>query len=299
MDFKEEIALTLEKELSIDKETIKKSIEKPKDKTMGDFAFPCFILAKELHKAPKMIAEELAESINSKLIEIDFLESVSAVNGFLNFTISAKGLAKVVLDEYDNLGNKYGTSTEGNGRNIVIDFSSPNIAKPFHIGHLRSTVIGNALYHIYGHLGYHCVGINHLGDWGTQFGKMLCAYKLWGDRKTIDAGGVQELVKLYVRFHEEAETNPELNDQARAWFSRIEQGDPEAMELYLWMKELTLKEAESVYSMLNIRFDSYAGESFYNDKMDRVVDGLREKGLLKEDQGAQIVDLSEWKIWEF
>jgi arginyl-tRNA synthetase len=292
MDAKKLLAETLSEKTGFSSEELIGWLETPPSPELGDYAFPCFRLAKTMRKAPAQIAVELQKEISLP----EQFSSVAASGPYLNFHLDKTLQAKAVLERIFQEGERYGGSEQGCGKTVCIDYSSVNIAKPFHIGHLRSTVIGNALYHIYGHLGYHCVGINHLGDWGTQFGKMLCAYKLWGDRETIDAGGVQELVKLYVRFHEEAETNPELNDQARAWFSRIEQGDPEAMELYLWMKELTLKEAESVYSMLNIRFDSYAGESFYNDKMGRVVDGLREKGLLKEDQGAQIVDLSEWKM---
>ncbi len=292
MDAKKILAETLSEKTGVSSEELIGWLETPPSPELGDYAFPCFRLAKIMRKAPAQIAVELQKEISLP----EQFSSASASGPYLNFYLDKTLQAKAVLERIFQEGERYGGSEQGCGKTVCIDYSSVNIAKPFHIGHLRSTVIGNALYHIYGHLGYHCVGINHLGDWGTQFGKMLCAYKLWGDRETIDAGGVQELVKLYVRFHEEAETNPELNDEARAWFSRIEQGDPEAMELYLWMKELTLKEAESVYSMLNIRFDSYAGESFYNDKMGRVVDGLREKGLLKEDQGAQIVDLSEWKM---
>ena len=292
MDVKVQLAEALSERIGIPAEELEGWLEVPPSPEMGDFAFPCFRLAKTLRKAPVQIAEML----QGEIILPECFASAEASGPYLNFRLDKKLQAKAVLERVFDEGEQYGGSTEGNGKTVCIDYSSVNIAKPFHIGHLRSTIIGNALYHIYGHLGYRCVGINHLGDWGTQFGKMLCAYKLWGNKEEIDRGGVQELVKLYVRFHDEAETKPELNDQARHWFSKIEQGDPEATELYYWMKELTLKEAESVYSMLNIRFDSYAGESFYNDKMDRVVRELKEKGLLKEDQGAQIVDLSEWKM---
>ena len=295
MDFKEEIALTLEKELSIDKETIKKSIEKPKDKTMGDFAFPCFILAKELHKAPKMIAEELAESINSKLIEIDFLESVSAVNGFLNFTISAKGLAKVVLDEYDNLGNKYGTSTEGNGRNIVIDFSSPNIAKPFHIGHLRSTVIGWALHNIYAYLGYNVTGINHLGDWGTQFGKLIEAYRKWGTEYNIDENPIDELTKMYVRINKLCEEDESVLNDCRNNFKKLEDGDEYCVNIWKKFSEVSLKEFNRVYDLLGVKFESICGEAFYTDKMPEVMDILEKSGKLVDSEGARIIEMRDGK----
>ena len=267
-------------------------LETPPTPDMGDYAFPCFRLAKQLKKSPTAIASDLGAALTLP----EGIERAVAAGPYLNFYISRTTLAKAVLSRVFAEGDRYGASDLGKKRNICIDFSAVNIAKPFHIGHLRSTVIGNALYRIYEHMGYNCVGINHLGDWGTQFGKMLYAFKTWGSRAEVDEQGVSALVKLYVRFHEEAETDPTLNDAARAWFKRIEDNDPEAMELYLWMKEITLAEAARVYELLGIQFDSYAGESFYNDKMGRVVDELKAKGLLKLDDGAQIVDLSEWKM---
>ena len=267
-------------------------METPPNPEMGDYAFPCFRLAKTMHKAPAAIASELADAIALPA----FVERAEAAGPYLNFYISKAALGEAVLTRVFAEGERYGGSDMGGKRNICIDYSSVNIAKPFHIGHLRSTVIGNALYRIYEHMGYKCVGINHLGDWGTQFGKMLCAYKKWGDRSEIERDGVSALVKLYVRFHQEAERNDALNDEARAWFKKIEDRDTEATELYEWMKALTLAEAGRVYDMLGITFDSYAGESFYNDKMDRVVDELKEDGLLKLDDGAKIVDLSEYKM---
>ena len=292
MDFQLEIAKTIAAACNMNAGELVGWLETPPNPEMGDFAFPCFRLAKQLKKAPAAIAAELADTVALP----DGVEKAAAAGPYLNFYMNRAALSKATLRRVFAEGARYGGSDAGGGRNICIDFSAVNIAKPFHIGHLRSTVIGSALYHIYEHMGYRCVGINHLGDWGTQFGKMLYAYKAWGDREEIDRVGVAALVRLYVRFHDEAEKDDSLNDAARAWFKRIEDGDAEAMELYLWMKELTLNEANRVYDMLGIRFDSYAGESFYNDKMGRVVEELKEKGLLKLDDGAQIVDLSEWKM---
>ncbi len=291
-DFRTTIAAALSAACTLSAEEIAELLETPPSPEMGDYAFPCFKLAKSMRMAPAKIAAEMAASLALP----DGVERAEAAGPYVNFFVHKDALAARVLTRVFAEGDRYGGSDEGAGRSVCIDFSSVNIAKPFHVGHLRSTVIGNALYRIYEHMGYRCVGINHLGDWGTQFGKMLCAYRKWGDRAEIDRDGVAGLVKLYVRFHEEAEGDPSLNDEARAWFKRIEDGDAEAVELYEWMKRLTLAEAGRVYEMLGIRFDSYAGESFYNDKMGRVVDELTARGLLKEDQGAQIVDLSEYKM---
>ena len=292
MDFKEEIARALSEKTELAVQEIAGMLETPPDPAMGDYAFPCFKLAKTMRKAPNLIAQELSETVSLPAC----VKSASPAGGYLNFQLDRTAQARNVLERIREEGDRYGGSDEGKGRNICIDYSSVNIAKPLHIGHLPSTVLGNSLYRIFNHLGYRSVGINHLGDWGTQFGKMIVAYKLWGSRETVEKGGVDELVKLYVRFHQEAENNEELNDQARAWFKKIEDNDPEAMELFNWFKEITLKEVHEIFDMMGIHFDSYAGESFYNDKMDRVVDELREKGLLKLDQGAQIVDLSEYKM---
>ena len=292
MDFKQAIAAALAQETGIGADELNTWLETPPNPEMGDFAFPCFKLAKTLRKAPPAIAAELAAAF--KLPE--GVAKAEAAGGYVNFYLDKTVQAKAVLTRVFAEGARYGGSDLGGGRNVCIDYSSVNIAKPFHIGHLPTTVIGSALYRIYNHLGFHSVGINHLGDWGTQFGKMIVAFKLWGNRETIEQGGVDELVKIYVRYHQEVENDPTLDDQARAWFKRIEDGDEEALALFEWFKKLTLKEVEEVYGILGIHFDSYAGESFYNDKMGRVVDELREKGLLKLDQGAQIVDLSEYKM---
>ena len=296
MDFRNLIAAAVAAALpspaQLPAEEIAGMLETPPNPKLGDFAFPCFKLAKALRKAPPLIAADLAAAV--KLPE--GVEKAVTAGAYVNFTLDRAAQARAVLERIDREGSRYGGSDIGAGRNVCIDYSSVNIAKPLHIGHLPSTVIGNALYRIYNHMGYHSVGINHLGDWGTQFGKMIYAYKAWGDRETIERGGVDELVKLYVRFHQEAENDESLNEAARAWFKRIEDNDPEAMALFNWFKEITLTEVQRVFDLMGIRFDSYAGESFYNDKMDRVVDELKERGLLKLDQGEQIVDLSEYKM---
>jgi len=292
MDFRMKIAEAIADRTGLGRDEIAELLETPKNPDMGDVAFPCFRLAKTMRKAPPRIAAELAESIALP----EGVQSAAAAGGYLNFMLDRGAQAGAVLRRIFEEGECYGGSDEGAGRNVCIDYSSVNIAKPLHIGHLPSTVIGNSLYRIYRHMGYRPIGINHLGDWGTQFGKMIYAYKAWGDRETVEKGGVDELVKLYVRFHQEAENNEAMNDAARAWFKKIEDNDPEAMELFEWFKKITLEEVQQVFERMGIRFDSYAGESFYNDKMDRVVNELREKGLLKLDQGAQIVDLSEYKM---
>jgi len=292
MDFKASIASALSAACALPAEELINWLETPPSPEMGDYAFPCFRLAKTLKKAPPVIAAELAGALALPA----GVQSARAEGGYLNFTLDKAAQAKAVLERVFAEGERYGGSDIGGGRNVCIDYSSVNIAKPFHIGHLPTTVIGASLYRIYNHLGFRSVGINHLGDWGTQFGKMIVAYKRWGDRSLIERGGVDELVKIYVRYHQEVETEPSLDDEARAWFKKIEDGDAEALELFDWFKTITLKEVAEVYDILGVTFDSYAGESFYNDKMGRVVDELREKGLLKLDQGAQIVDLSEYKM---
>ena len=292
MEFRSMIAEAIAEKTGLPAEEIAGLLETPPNPELGYFAFPCFRLAKTLRKAPPLIAQELAESVALP----EGVGSAQPAGGYLNFTRDRSAQARAVLSRIYAEGARYGGSSEGAGRNVCIDYSSVNIAKPLHIGHLPSTVIGNALYRICRHMGYHPVGINHLGDWGTQFGKMICAYKAWGDRETIERGGVDELVKLYVRFHQEAEQDESLNEAARGWFKKIEDRDPEATALFEWFKKITLEEVQQVFDLMGIRFDSYAGESFYNDKMDRVVNELSEKGLLKLDQGAKIVDLSAYKM---
>ncbi|MBE5808727.1 MAG: arginine--tRNA ligase [Clostridiales bacterium] len=264
-------------------------IEIPPDTAMGDYAFPCFRLSRALRKAPPMISDALADGLQA-----DYLGHVASVKGYLNFFIDRATFADKVVTACLDAGSRYGSDMSGAGKTVVLDYSSINIAKRFHIGHLSTTMIGNALYRIYEFFGWKAVGVNHLGDWGTQFGKMIAAYKRWGDHDTVAAGGVDEMVKLYVRFNAEAKDDPALNDEGRMWFKRIEDGDPEALEIFNWFKAVTLKDAERVYELLDVHFDSYAGESFYNDKMQPVIDELEARGLLKEDQGAKIVDLEPW-----
>ena len=264
-------------------------IETPPDKKMGDYALPCFRLSKVMRCAPQMIAGKLAEKIACE--EIDHAE---VVGGYLNVFLRRGGLARDIVEAVLKNPGRWGSGEIGKGKTVCLDYSSINIAKRFHIGHLSTTMIGNSLKRIYDFNGYTTVGINHLGDWGTQFGKMICAYKKWGNREEVEKGGVQAMVDLYVRFHHEAEQHPELEDEGRAWFKKIEDGDPEAMEIFTWFKEVTLKDTQRVYDLLGVSFDSYAGESFYNDKMAPVVEELREKGLLVESQGAQVVDLEAY-----
>lgn len=296
MDFKlsisEEIASALKavydaEPLSVSE--IAAGLEVPPDTAMGDYAFPCFKLSKGLRKSPMMIADSLKDAIHA-----DYLGKIESVKGYLNFFIDRATYAEKIVSAVLAQGDSYGSDHSGEGKTVVIDYSSLNIAKRFHIGHLSTTMIGNSLYKLHRFFGYNAVGVNHLGDWGTQFGKMIAAYKRWGDHDTVARGGVDEMVKLYVRFNSEAKENPSLNDEGRRWFKRIEDDDPEALEIFNWFKSVTLKDAERVYDMLGVKFDSYAGESFYKDKMQPIVDTLREKGLLKEDQGAQIVDLEPY-----
>ena len=288
--FEKEIA----KNIKIDGMTaaeIENMFETPKDESMGDVALPCFKLSKVLRKSPAAIAEELKNSFTP----CDEVEEVNAVSGYLNFKISPKAYLKHLIPIVRQ-GEAVGSSDEGRGKTICIDYSSVNIAKPFHIGHLSTTVIGGALYRIFSHLGYKTVGINHLGDWGTQFGKMIVAYLKWGDRSEVEKGGVLELNRLYVKFHKEAESDPSLDDEARAWFKKIEDGDKQATELFLWFKEITLAEVSKVYDRLKIKFDSYNGESFYNDKMQPVLDMLDKKGLLEVSDGAKVVNLDAYDM---
>ncbi len=267
-------------------------IEVPPTKEVGDFAVPCFKFCKALRKAPNQIATDLQQSVGV----IPGIEKVECVGGYLNFRLDRKAFTKEVLQKVIDGGDRYGASDLGNGKTVCMDYSSINIAKPFHIGHLSTTVIGAALYRIYKFLGYNAVGINHLGDYGTQFGKLIYAYKAWGNRETVDKEGLKELTRLYVRYHEEAENNPEMDDEARAYFKKIETGDKECVELFNYFKEITLKEIDKIYKLLDVQFDSYAGESFYNDKMQPVVDELKQKGLLVESEGAMVVNLDEYDM---
>ena len=270
-------------------EDIASLLEVPPDPALGDYAFPCFRLSRALRMGPPMIAQRLAAAFAHPDIA-----RVECVGGYLNFFFNRENFARELLSAILAAPEKWGSSQEGKGKTVCLDYSSINIAKRFHIGHLSTTVIGNSLKRIYDFQGWKTVSINHLGDWGTQFGKMIAAYKRWGDRETVEKGGVDEMTKLYVRFNAEAEKNPALEDEGRAWFKKIEEGDPEALEIFHWFKDVTLKDAMRVYDILDVHFDSYAGESFYADKTGRVVEELAEKGLLKESDGAQIVDLEAY-----
>lgn len=289
MDYRDYIAERIDV-AGVSQEEIKEAIAVPPDSAMGDYALPCFKFAKALRQSPVAIAQALSKSIQPDGV----IQEVQALNGYLNFKLNRCGLAGETLGRIAREGECYGGSDLGARRAICLDYSSVNIAKPFHIGHLSTTVIGGALYRIFNFLGYRAVGINHLGDYGTQFGKMISAYRRWGNREMVEEGGIRALNDLYVRFHREAETSPELEDEARAYFKKIEEGDAECTALFTWFKELTLKEVGKIYDRLGIVFDSYAGESFYQDKMQPVVDELREKGLLQESRGAQVVDLEAY-----
>lgn len=271
---------------------IQSMIEIPQDTSMGDYAFPCFKLAKLLHKAPPLIAADIAEQIKDDPL----FASVQNVNAYVNMFINKAEFTRITLEGVKEGGDRFGSTDFGEGKSVVIDFSSPNIAKPFHIGHIRSTVIGNSLYKIYDFLGYKVERINHLGDYGTQFGKMIVAYRRWGSEADVKKEPIKSLLSYYVKFHQEAEKDPSLDDEARATFVKLEAGNPEEVQLWQWFREESLKEFKRVYAMLDIDFDSWNGEAFYSDKMPAVVKELEDKGLLTESQGAQIVDLSEFGL---
>ena len=292
-DFKIEVAQALKSKIEdLTLEEIVELIEIPPNSDMGDYAFPCFKLAKVFRKAPNMIASDLVENIAVE----GAISKVEPAGGYVNFFVNKSQLAKTVINDVLTKGKKYGHSDLGKDKTVVIDFSSPNIAKPFHIGHIRTTVIGNALYKIYDSQGYETVRVNHLGDYGTQFGKLIVAFKLWGSKEAVEANPIPELLKLYIQFHDEAEKHPEMEDEARAWFTKLENGDKEAKELWQWFRDESLKEFARVYDLLDIEFDSYNGESFYSDKMDRVIDIIKDKGLLEESQGTNIVDLEAYNM---
>ena len=293
---KKTIALALEQALqtafpgtALTSDELSEMLEVPPDHKMGDYAFPCFRLAKTLRRAPAMIASSLAGAVSSEMVE-----RCDAVSGYLNFFLNRAAFAKETLEGVLASDGRWGASDCGKGKTVCLDYSSINIAKRFHIGHLSTTMLGHSLKRIYEFNGWHTVGINHLGDWGTQFGKMIAAYKRWGNREEVEAGGVQAMVDLYVRFNKEAEEDPQLAEEGRFWFKKMEDGDEEALSIFNWFKAVTLADAKRVYDLLGVEFDSYAGESFYNDKMEPVVEELREKGLLVESQGAQVVDLDAY-----
>jgi len=272
-------------------EEISGILEIPPRPDMGDFAFPCFRLAKEYRMAPPAIAQQLADEIEPQ----DYLSEIKAVGGFLNFYVKKDQYAAQIIENFKS-NSSFGSSSMGEGQTVCIDYSSPNVAKNFHIGHLRTTIIGNSLYKIFSKLGYKVVRINHLGDWGTQFGKLIVAYRRWGSKEEVEKRGIQELMELYVKFHDEARDNEALENEARAAFAAMEKGDEEALELWKWFKDISLKEFIRVYDLLGIDFDEYAGESFYMDKTDKVVNMLTEKGLLVESQGAMVVSLEDYDM---
>ena len=276
---------------SLSAEELSGMLEFPPDPAMGDLALPCFKLSRSLHASPVQIADALAPKTAGGEIA-----RAEAVKGYLNLFVDGAAFAKRVVSEIAEKGDKYGSPDCGAGKTVVLDYSSPNVAKPFHIGHLGTTAIGHSLKLLHEFAGYKCVGINHLGDWGTQFGKLIVAYRKWGSREAIEAGEIDELVKLYVRFHAEAEKDPSLDDAARAEFAKLEHGDPEDIALWKWFIEISLREYQKTYRQLGITFDSYNGESFYTDKMPEQIELLKEKGLLTLDDGAQVVRLDEYKM---
>ena len=288
MDYKKQIAELIKID-GVTTEEIYSSIAPTPDLTRGDLCLPCFKFSRALRLAPPAIAQKLKDG--TEFSRLDFISDVKIDGGYLNFYFNRE---KVVKDAIETLNRTACRPHEKNGKTICIDYSSINIAKPFHIGHLLTTVIGGSLYRIYKYLGYNAVGINHLGDWGTQFGKMIAAYLRWGDDADIEKRGVRALLDLYVRFHAEAEKDPALDDEGRAWFKKIEDGDAKALAIFGKFKEITLKEVKKIYDRLGITFDSYAGESFYNDKMQPVIDDLRKKGLLTESEGAEVVRLDDY-----
>lgn len=290
MDYKKIIADGINCDL-LSKEEILAALAPTQDEKNGDMCLPCFKFAAKLHKAPPMIAKELQESLS----EMPIVERTEIVGGYLNFFFNREFVTENVISELQKNGFEI-LPAEKNGKTVCIDYSSINIAKPFHIGHLLTTAIGGSLYRIFKFCGYNAVGINHLGDWGTQFGKLIVAYKKWGDDADIEKRNIRALLDLYVRFHTEAETNPELEDEGRFWFKKIEEGDEEALGIFSKFKDITLREVSKVYDRLGVAFDSYAGESFYNDKMQPVIEMLKEKNLLTLSEGAMVVDLEKYDM---
>lgn len=291
IDFKEQVVKLLKENIEeLDKDEISILVETPPSYDMGDYAFPTFRLAKVFRKAPNIIAEELA----IKMQDNNYFQNIENKGPYINFFINRDKLVETVVEEVKSRGEEYGSTDLGEGKTVIVEFSSPNIAKPFHIGHIRSTVIGNSLYKIYKFLGFDTLAINHLGDYGTQFGMLISAYKRWGNREIIESDPIKELLKLYVRFNKEAEDDENLKDEARYWFHELENKNEEAIKLWKWIREISLKEFNKVYDMLNVEFDHFTGESFYSDKMQAIVEELEEKNLLKPSEGAYLVDLEEY-----
>lgn len=290
INYKQYIASKINVDLS--QQDIETCVTEIADDALGDYAFPCFRLAKTMRMSPVAIAQKLADEIKADGV----ITQVNAVNGYLNFFVDRTALIKDVLSDVLSQDVNYGNDTVGNGKTICIDYSSVNICKSFHIGHLSTTAIGSSLYKLFSALGYKVIGINHLGDYGTQFGKMIVAFKLWSNKEAVEQKGIAELQRVYVKFHEEEEKDPSLTEQAREWFARIEKGDKEAQELFLFFKKITLDDVKEIYDRLNVTFDSWNGEAFFNDKMDKPLELLQQKGLIKESQGAKVVDLSAYNM---
>ena len=291
MDYKQKIANLLASQVEYDIEGLKKLIEIPPKAEMGDFAFPCFALSKILRKAPNKIAEELKTNLNN-----EGFEKIENLGPYINFFVDKKSFSKNTIEKVLSDGDNYGSSENGKGKTVCVEYSSPNIAKPFHVGHLFTTAIGNSLYKMFNNQGYNAVGINHLGDWGTQFGKLISAYHRWVDETALEKDPITELLRIYVKFHEEAEKDPSLDDEARAYFKALENGDKDATALWKRFRDLSLKEFERVYGILNVKFDSYAGEAFYNDKMGDIIKSLKDKNLLTKSNGAQVVMLEDYNM---
>lgn len=292
MDYKKTVAYMISEATGFEVDKIEGMLEVPSHVEMGDYALPCFKLASVYKKSPVLIANDLAAKIQPN----DLISKIMPVNGYLNFMVNKASYATSVINEILKKGDSYGDDTLGEGKTVIIESSSPNIAKPFHIGHLCSTIIGHSLNRLYESAGYKTVKVNHLGDWGTQFGKLISAYKYWGNDEAIEKDPIKELLRIYVKFHEEAEKNPELEEKARKYFKNLEEGSEEEIKLWQWFKDLSLKEFSLLYKRLGVSFDSYHGESFYSDKMQEVVNLLEERSLLKESDQAYIVDLEEYNM---
>ena len=293
INFKKEIANAIAETTNLNAEELENYIEIPPNPDLGDYAFPCFKLAKDLKKAPPIIANDIKENIK---MDESIIEKIDVVGGYLNIFINKQTLTKNVLEDISKNKENYGASNIGQGKNVVIDYSAPNIAKPFHIGHLRSTVIGGALYKIYNFLGYNSVGINYLGDWGLQFGKVMAGIELWKDEYDFENDEMASILKTYIRFNQEEKEKPELTDLARAKFKELEDGDKNTVKLWEHIREISLENYQKTYKLLNSKFDSYNGEAYYNDKMQPIVEELKEKNLLKESQGAQVIDLEAYDM---
>ncbi|NFT06333.1 arginine--tRNA ligase [Clostridium botulinum] len=291
MDYKNKIAQLIKEHVDLDVNAIEKLIEIPPKSEMGDYAFPCFQLSKVMRKAPNMIAETLKDAINK-----EGFERIENLGPYLNFFVDKGVFAENTINKILKDGDNYGESNIGDGKTVCVEYSSPNIAKPFHVGHLFTTAIGNSLYKMFKKEGYDVVGLNHLGDWGTQFGKLISAYNRWVDEEALEKAPIDELLRIYVKFHDEAEKDSSLEDEGRMYFKKLETGDPEAQALWKRFRDLSLKEFERVYDILGVKFDSLAGEAFYNDKMDVVVNELKDKGLLVESNGAQVVMLDDYNM---